>query len=86
LHAHRWQRQAAAHTCCALPVNLQVFKTFADGFGEAYKPLLTEIQQAFDASIQQGLQDSLENITLRQDAATAEVIFGQSPAATACVC
>jgi hydrogenase maturation factor len=67
-----------------------VFKTFADGFGEAYKPLLTEIQQAFDASIQQGLQDAVENGILRQqlleaghqqavaeDAVTAEVISGQ---------
>lgn len=79
-------------------VVLQVFRTFAEGFGEAYKPLLTEIQEAFYASIQQGLQNSLENATLRQqllqaasqqaaaeDAATAEVISGQSPAATMCV-
>lgn len=76
---------------------LQVFWTFADGFGEVYKPLLTEIQEAFDASIQQGLQYSLENATLRQQllqaasqqaaaehAAAAEVISGQSPAATVC--
>lgn len=67
-----------------------MFKTFTDGFGEAYKPLLTEIQQAFDASIKQGLQDAIENGTLRQqlleagrqqaaaeDAVTAEVISGQ---------
>lgn len=39
---------------------------FADGFGEAYRPLLAEIQQSFDASIQQGLQDALQNSTLRQ--------------------
>lgn len=70
---------------------LQVFKTFTDGFGEAYKPLLTEIQQAFDASIVQGLQDALENCSLRQQlleagrqqeeaeaAVTAEIISGQS--------
>jgi hypothetical protein len=67
-----------------------VLTTFADGFGEAYKPLLTEMQQAFDASIQQGLQDAVENGTLRQqllkagrqqaaaeDAVTVEVISGR---------
>jgi hypothetical protein len=69
---------------------LQVFQTFTDGFGEAYKPLLMEIQQAFDASIVQGLQDALENCSLRQQlleagrqqaeaeaAVTAEIISGQ---------
>jgi hypothetical protein len=45
---------------------LQVFKAFIQGFGEAYQPLLTEIQQAFDTSIQQGLHDALENSVLRQ--------------------
>lgn len=45
---------------------MQVFKTFIEGFGTAYQPLLTEIQQAFDASIQQGLHDAMENSALRQ--------------------
>lgn len=84
------QRDPKLAANLSLDVHRQVFQTFADGFGEAYKPLLTEIQQAFDASIQQGLQDSQENTTLRQqllqaaseqaaaeDAATAEVISGR---------
>lgn len=68
---------------------LQVFQTFISGFGEAYQPLLTEIQQAFDHAVQQGLRDALENTTLRQQlleagrqqaadeaAITAEIIQG----------
>lgn len=85
---HKTQAVTAGN-CGAVPV-VQVFQTLIDGFGEAYQPLLTEIQQAFDASIQQGLQDALENCTLRQqllaagrqqaaaeDAVKAEVIAGQ---------
>lgn len=95
--AHTADSGKAPTHCCVPQVVLQVFRTFAGGFGEAYKPLLTEIQETFDASIQQGLQDSLENATLRQqllqaasqqaaaeDAAVAEVISGQSPAARLC--
>lgn len=84
------QRDPKLAANLSLDVHRQVFQTFISGFGEAYQPLLTEIQEAFDAAVQQGLQDALENSTLRQQllgagreqkaaesAVTADIISGE---------
>lgn len=44
---------------------MQVFQAFIEGFGEAYAPLLQQIKQSFDAAIEQGLADALQNSQLR---------------------
>lgn len=73
----------------SIPLSLQVFQSFIEGFG-VYGPLLSQIKHVFDHAVEDGLKDALENTKLRQQllearrqqaaveaAARAEVIDGR---------
>lgn len=64
------QRNPDAAACLKLDVYRQVFDAFIAGF-EAYRPLLTQVKDSYDAALKQGLQCALENINLRADLAAA---------------
>ncbi|KAL3139979.1 hypothetical protein ABBQ38_004266 [Trebouxia sp. C0009 RCD-2024] len=64
------QRNPDAAACLTLDVYRQVFDAFIDGFA-AYRPLLTQVKDSYDAALKQGLQCALENMDLRAELAAA---------------
>ncbi|KAL0026569.1 hypothetical protein WJX77_006982 [Trebouxia sp. C0004] len=71
------QRNPDAAVCLKLDVYREIFEAFIDGFA-AYRSLLTQVKDAYDTALQQGLQCALENMDLRSELAAAANVQAQA--------